>query len=241
MNLKFKSIVKISLISVLNITLISVFTACGSDTSKESSLSGGKCIDLPFDIPYKKQVWKVTADNHVSRMTSEILEQSKKSTTTKISINILDGTPTVASKFKQNYYIKGNYKYVTDGVGTRVDGRDSSISEYDPYFRSPYKRICEGQSWTDRFDTHTTSSDGKENTWSSIFEWTIEDINVKKSIGIGDFNTYLTVFRSFDSDGNIDNVDKFWIDRDSFMTVYREQYKGEKTLMTISELIEYSK
>jgi len=219
----------------VGIVLAGLLTACGPDGDsggEEGILNkGGECVDIEHKA--NKNVKYLHAGQAKSIFfETQTLEFTKSSQY--FSVRVI-GKGTV-DDIREESYVKNHYLHIRKRTDTRKFENGETIgtliTTYSPVPKTPYDRVCKGQTWVDEYSA-TTTIDNKENEIEMYTKFVIEDINVKKTVKAGEFSTY--IMTHYDKEGNLGA--RIWFDIKTGETVYKENSSGR----SIQELVEVIK
>ena len=139
----------------------------------------------------------------------------------------------------ETFTIANNYRDITKSTSTttsifsfggiETETEDETETTYDPYFRRPVDRVCEGQVWD---STYTIIEEGEDPEQVSL-NFTIEAVNVSRTTPAGTFNTFRVLGESGESTGTV------WIDIATGVEVFRQSQPVDDSSISVTwELIE---
>ncbi len=156
-----------------------------------------------------------------------------------INQNISTSTHTIANNFIKTTQGKVTGSSITtDETGKESTEKFNNVTVYSPFTRNAIDRVCEGQTWTNDYDATTTSNVENSAPFTSTFHtsqiYTIEAINVKKTVPAGTFNTVQQTL----VDGT--TIIRMWGDIATGMNIASEYKNNEGEVITYSELISFT-
>ena len=161
--------------------------------------------------------------------TGKILNKNTSSSTYTIANNFINTTKSTVT----------GSTLITDETGAESTQKFNNVIVFSPYTRNAIDRVCEGQTWTNDWEATTTSTSDNAAPFTSTFHssqiYTIEAINITKTVPAGTFNTVQQTI----VDGMTTII--MWGDIATGMSIASEYKNNTGEITSYSELISFTR